>query len=164
MRGLRATHNPDHSSPRVGGSMRGGNWLFLARLLGAWQLNGAQANLGVLLSRRGRVRGDPCNALLGLGATKRRGVLSMTERHLGTLPLKDVGKKDPTNRTLYDARHVALAFCLDKTMQRKEPRHNAELAERVLNEKREINAYHRARGKHPLPFPEIEPTEPQKED
>ena len=62
---------------------------------GAWQLNGAQANLGVWFSRRGKVRGDPCNALLGLGATKRRGVLSMTERHLGTLPLKDVGKKDP---------------------------------------------------------------------
>jgi hypothetical protein len=37
----------------------------------------------------------------------------MTERHLPTLPLKDVGKKRPTNRTLYDARHVALAFCLD---------------------------------------------------
>ena len=55
-----------------------------------WQLNGAQANLRVWFSRRGKVRGDPCNALLGLGATKRRGVLSMTERHLGTLPLKDV--------------------------------------------------------------------------
>lgn len=30
--------------------------------------------------------------------------------------LKLVGKKRPTNRTLYDARHVALAFCLDEKM------------------------------------------------
>ena len=83
----------------------------------------------------------------------------MTERHLPTLPLKDVGKKDPTNRTLYDARHVALAFCLDKTMQRKEPRHNAELEERVLREKRALNHYHRIRRKRDIPFPELESDE-----
>ena len=56
----------------------------------------------------------------------------MTERHLGTLPLKDVGKKDPTNRTLYDARHVALAFCLDNIQQNKQPRFNPQLQDRNL--------------------------------
>ena len=117
----------EQASPRVEEIMREGLAFPYPSFGGLWQLNGAQANLGVWFSRRGKVRGDPCNALLGLGATKRRGVLSMTERHLGTLPLKDVGKKDPTNRTLYDARHVALAFCLDNIQQNKLPRHNEQL-------------------------------------
>ena len=87
----------------------------------------------------------------------------MTERHLGTLPLKDVGKKDPTNRTLYDARHVALAFCMDKTMQRKEPRRNAELEERVLKEKRAANHYNAVRMKRDIPYPNIDWDDPRKQ-
>jgi hypothetical protein len=77
--------------------------------------------------------------------------------------LKDVGKKDPTNRTLYDARHVALAFCLDKTMQRKEPRRNAELDERVLKEKRAANHYEAVRMKRDIPYPNIDWDDPREQ-
>jgi hypothetical protein len=122
-----------------------------------WQLNGARANLGVWFSRRGKVRGNPRNVLLGLGATKRRGVLSMTERHLGTLPLKDVGKKDPTNRTLYDARHVALAFCLDNIQQNKLPRHNEQLEERNLEAMADANRHAVEMCMNDVPYPTLDP-------
>ena len=129
--------------------MGGGIGFSLPVSLGAWQLNGAQANLGVWFSRGGKVRGNPCNALLGLGATKRRGILSMTERHFRTLPLKDIGKKGPTNRTLYDARHVALAFCLDNIQQNKQPRFNPQLQERNLEGMIEANLDAVKRGMEP---------------
>jgi hypothetical protein len=77
--------------------------------------------------------------------------------------LKDVGKKDPTNRTLYDARHVALAFCMDKTMQRKEPRHNAELEDRILQKKRAANHYEAVRMKRDIPYPNIDWDDPRKQ-
>ena len=96
MRGLRATHNPDHTSPKVGGSMRGVEIGFsLPVFWGVVAIKWRSSKFRRLVLEKGSVRGDPPNRLIGLGATKRRGVLSMTERHLGTLPLKDVGKKDP---------------------------------------------------------------------
>ena len=64
---------------------------------------------------------------------------------------------------MYDARHVALAFCLDKTMQRKAPRPNPELEARILNEKREANNYAAGTMKHPIPYPNIKWENPYKE-
>ena len=68
----------------------------------------------LVLERGGKVRGNPCNAPLGLGANKRRGFLSMTERHLRTLPLKDVGRKVAKSNAKYHNTHVAVAFAEDE--------------------------------------------------
>ena len=81
----------------------------------------------------------------------------MTEPHLGTLPLKDVGKKDPTNRTLYDARHVALAFCLDNIQQNKFPRHNEQLEERNFQAMCDANIDAVKRKLNDVPYPDLDP-------
>ena len=81
----------------------------------------------------------------------------MTERHLRTLPLKDVGKKDPTNRTLYDARHVALAFCLDNIQQNKLPRYNEQLEMRNFDEMVTANIDAVERGMDDVPYPDLDP-------
>jgi len=81
----------------------------------------------------------------------------MTERHLRTWPLKDVGKKDPTNRTLYDARHVAPAFCLDNIQQNKLPRYNEQLEMRNFDEMVTANIDAVERGMDDVPYPDLDP-------
>ena len=81
----------------------------------------------------------------------------MTERHLRTWPLKDVGKKDPTNRTLYDARHVALAFCLDNIQMNKLPRDNEQLDMRNFEGMVEANRDAVKRELNDVPYPTLDP-------
>ncbi len=70
--------------------------------------------------------------------------------------IKDVGKKDPTNRTLYDARHVALAFCLDNIQQNKLPRNNDQLEMRNFEGMVEANIDAVKRGMDDVPY-DIDP-------